>query len=434
MDDNFSYSSLNDLKKDLYNNNLSLPLQENLEILKQEIKVKGLKISNGLAIHPMEGADANDDGTPSKLTERRYKRFARGGAGLIWMEAVAVNNDGRANKDQLFLNQENLNSFKKLIDLIKTEAAAVNGKDHNPYLVAQLTHAGRFGENKNIIFRDEYLDAAAHLDKDYHLMSDRELNQLKNDYLQAAKLAQKAGFEAVDIKSCHRYLLSEILAAHKREGKYGGSYENRTRFLKGVIKEVREQVDIDLAVRLNIYDAIPYPNGWSTDYTGEMDLTESKRLLSELEELGVKIINVTASTPYLKPHVNRPYDKGSYRPPESPLKGAVRLLKLSKFTQENFSGVVIGTGFSWLRHLAPYIAAGMIKEGWMTMAGFGRQAFAYPDFARDILENNKLDQNKVCITCSKCAELKAAQMKSGCVIRDQEIYLPLYRQLKKLTS
>ena len=434
MDDNFSYSSLNDLKKDLYNNNINLPLQEDLDILKQKIETKGLKIPNALAIHPMEGADANDNGTPSKLTKRRYKRFARGGAGLIWVEALAVNKDGRANKDQLFLNQKNLNSFKSLIDLIKSEAAAVNGKENKPYLVAQLTHSGRFGEDKNIIFKDEYLDSAAHLDEDYHIMSDRELDELKNDYLQAAKLAEKAGFEAVDIKSCHRYLLSEILAGHKREGKYGGSYENRTRFLKEVINEVKEQVDIDLAVRLNIYDAIPYPNGWSTDHTGEMDLTESKRLLNELERLGVKIINVTASTPYLKPHVNRPYDKGSYQPPEAPLKGAVRLLKLSEFAQNNFNGVVVGTGFSWLRHLAPYVAAGMIKEGSMTMAGFGRQAFAYPDFARDIIKNDRLDQNKVCLTCSKCAELKAARRKAGCVIRDQDIYLPIYRRLKKLIS
>ncbi|MFW5987894.1 MAG: NADH:flavin oxidoreductase [bacterium] len=430
MDDSFSYSGLNDLKKDLSKHNIQLPHQEDLDILKQEIKTKGLTIPNALAIHPMEGADANDDGTPSELTKRRYKRFAQGGAGLIWMEAMAVDEGGRANQDQLFLNKENLASFKNLINLVKTEAGTVNAKQQSPYLVAQLTHSGRFGEKNNIIFRDEYLDSAAHLDENYHIMSDRELDELKNDYLQAARLAQKAGFEAVDIKSCHRYLLSEILAAHKREGKYGGSYENRTRFLKEVISDIKEQVDIDLAVRLNIYDAIPYPNGWSTDYTGGMDLKESRRLLNELEQLGVKIINVTASTPYLKPHVNRPYDKGRYQPPEAPLKGAVRLLKLSKFAQDNFSGLVVGTGFSWFRHLAPYAAAGLIKEGWMTMAGFGRQAFAYPDFARDIIDNNKLNQNKVCITCSKCAELKAAGRKSGCVIRDQDIYLPIYRRFK----
>lgn len=434
LNDNFSYSSLDDLKKDLYNNNIDLPLQENLDILKEEIENNGVRIPNALAIHPMEGADANKDGTPSELTKRRYKRFAQGGAGLIWMEALAINNQGRANKKQMFLNQNNLKSFKNLVSMIKSEAAVINGKEQSPYLVAQLTHSGRFGNNNIIIFRDEYLDNAAQINEDYHIMSDDELDKLQNDYLEAAKLAKKAGFEAVDIKSCHRYLLSEILAGHKRIGKYGGSYENRTRFLKEVIKKIKKEVDIDLAVRLNIYDAIPYPNGWSTDHAGETDLRESKRLLKELDDLGVQIINVTASTPYLKPHVNRPYDKGSYKPPETPFMGSVRLLKLSKFTQNNFSGIVVGTGFSWLRHLAPYTAAGLIKAGWMTMAGFGRQAFAYPTFARDILEKNKMDQNKSCITCSKCAELKAAGQKAGCVIRDQEIYLPLYRQMKKLTS
>lgn len=434
MNNKFNYSKLEELEASFKENQINIPISKNIDILREKIIINNKEIPNKLAVHPMEGADSNNDGSPSALTKRRYRRFARGGSGLIWLEAIAVDKGGRANNNQLFLNNKNLNSFRKLIKMIHLEANHSNKSNFNPYLVAQLTHSGRFGEKNNIIFRDEYLDIPAKVNNNYHVMTDRELDKLKDKYIKAAQMAAAVGFDAVDIKSCHRYLLSELLAGHRRKGKYGGSYVNRTRFLREVIKEINNKIDIDLAVRLNIYDAIPYPNGWATNYKGKEKLEETKKLLNDLDELGVKIINVTASTPYLKPHVNRPYDKGAYNPPENQLDGVARLLKLSKFTQDNFSGIVIGTGFSWLRHFSPYIAAGMVEKNWITMAGFGRQAFAYPDFANDIIEKGELIKSKVCITCSKCAELKAAKEKAGCVIRDQEIYLPIYREFKALSN
>ncbi|PUU93414.1 NADH:flavin oxidoreductase [Halanaerobium sp.] len=420
----FNYSSLKGLKADLKELDFELPLSENTKILNEELKINNRLIPSRIAIHPMEGADAEADGTPSELTKRRYKRFANGGAGLIWLEAIAVDKAGRANESQLYLKQENLAQFKDLIKLIKTESEV------DPYTVAQLTHSGRFGENNIIAFNDQELDPVSIAENDFHIITDEELDQLQLDYLKAAELAAEAGFDAVDIKSCHRYLLSSLLAAYDRKGKYGGTYENRTRFLKETIMKVKNKVDIDLAVRLNIYDAIP--GGWATDQDGNPDLAEAAKLLKELEELGVKLINVTASTPYLKPHVNRPYDNGGYQPPEHPLLGVKRLLELTKFTKENLNQtLVIGTGFSWLRQYGANAAAGMVDAGWTDLAGFGRQAFAYPDFARDIIQKGKMDSTKVCISCSKCAELKAAKKKAGCVIRDREIYLPIYRGLQQ---
>ncbi|PUU95281.1 MAG: NADH:flavin oxidoreductase [Halanaerobium sp.] len=420
----FNYSSLKELKADLKELDFELPLSENTKILNEELKINNRLIPNRIAIHPMEGADAEADGTPSELTKRRYKRFANGGAGLIWLEAIAVDKAGRANKSQLYLNQENLAQFKDLIKLIKTESEV------DPYTVAQLTHSGRFGENNIIAFNDQELDPVSIAENGFHIVTDEELDQLQFDYLEAAELAAEAGFDAVDIKSCHRYLLSSLLAAYDREGKYGGTYENRTRFLKETIIKVKNKVDIDLAVRLNIYDAIP--GGWATDQDGNPDLAEVVKLLKELEELGVKLINVTASTPYLMPHVNRPYDNGGYQPPEHPLLGVKRLLELTKFTKENLNQtLVVGTGFSWLREYGANAAAGMVDADWTDLAGFGRQAFAYPGFAEDIFQKGEMDSTKVCISCSKCAELKAAKKKAGCVIRDREIYLPIYRELQQ---
>ncbi len=428
----FKYRSLAAIREELEKLNLDLPLCEDLSVLKNGLEA-GIRLNNRLAVHPMEGTDSNPDGTPGKLTRRRYLRFARGGASLLWFEAVAVNQQGRSNKYQLFLNKENAPSFSSLLKDIRKAAREKNGFE--PYLVVQLTHAGRFGDNKTILFHQKELDQISGVEEELEVISDSELEQLADDYLNAARLAYEVGFDAVDIKSCHRYLLSEILAAHTREGKYGGSYENRTRFIKDVYRSVKKEVDIDLAIRMNITDLLPYPYGWGTDKDNRIDLNEPSKLVRELKEIGVKVFNITASTPYVKPHISRPYDKpglNGYQPPEHPLVGVHRLTNLARHIQQEVEeAIVVGTGVSWLRQFAPYLAAGMVKEGYARVIGFGRESFAYPDFAIDILENNGFDKSRVCLTCGKCTDLKAAKKITGCVVRDNKIYLEPYQQLRQ---
>lgn len=434
----FNYRSLTDLKEEISRLGLEIPVTDNYEVLKEKVSLGvGSVIPNRLAIHPMEGADANPDGSPGKLNLRRYKRYTDGGAGLIWFEAIAINEMGRANDMQCFLNKDTVESFKKMIDMVRKEAQNEYGEDYDPYLVIQLTHVGRFGQHKKILFHHDLVDEApaANISPDHPVMEDAELERLEEHFVNAARLAREAGFDAVDVKACHRYLLSENLAAHTRGGKYGGDYESRTRLMKNAIRKIDEEVDIDLATRLNIFDAIPYPYGWGADKDGNEDHREPRRLVRELEELGVKLINITACTPYLWPHINRPYDQPGnigYEPPEHPLIGVERLLRLARITSEETTDCkVVGTGYSYLRQFAPYVAAAVVEKGWSDLIGFGRQAFAYPDFARDILYNDGLERSKVCVTCSKCAELKAKKKHSGCVVRDNEVYLPIYRELLK---
>lgn len=429
----FSYKTLQELEADLQRSGLDLPLSTDLSVLGEAIPVGNKLIPNRLATHPMEGCDGLANGAPGELTYRRYERFAKGGAGLIWLEAVAVNSSGRSNPGQLLLTSENLQKFRQLTDQIRTWSQAANG--YAPYLILQLIHSGRFGINKQIVAHSPILDHKVGLEPDFPVMSDVELDNLAQDYLNSARLGAAAGFDAVDVKGCHRYLLSELLGAHERLGRYGGAYENRTRFFKNVLTAIKQEVDIALAIRINAYDAIPYPYGWGSDERGEPDLREPLRFVGELEGLGVQIFNVTASTPYLTPHLSRPYDQPGrfgYVPPERPLVGVTRLLGLARTIQEQVpNSVVVGTGFSWLRHLAPYVGAGMVDRGWITVVGFGRGSFAYPDFARDILLEGEMKRNKVCITCSKCAELKAKALPAGCVIRDPEVYIPIYRDLER---
>jgi len=423
----FNFSSLDELENKVKELQLDIPFSTNIDVLKEKIEINGKTINNRLAIHPMEGCDATLEGSPSELTERRYMRYTKGLAGLIWFEATAVSESARANNRQLFLNADTFDDFAKLINMMKEES--IKNSNQPPYLVLQLAHSGRFGENKVIAVHDKKLDKISKIERSHPIITDKELEELKESYVKTAELAKKAGFDAVDVKSCHRYLLSELLGARTREGKYGGNYENRTSFLKDVVKKIKDEIGIEVTVRLNISDFLHYPIGWGINEQGELDLTEPLKLISELQDTGVKLINITAGSPYINPHINRPADGEAkkYTPPEPPLIGVERLIKLSKEIQNNFTDlIVVGTGFSWFREYVTYVASGMVEKGYAKIIGLGRMAFAYPDFAKDIIEKGRLDKNKVCITCVRCAELKAHKKITGCVIRDKDIYLKPY--------
>ncbi len=431
----FSYKTLQDLRADAKVLQVTLPIQEDLAPLAAPLAVNGGQVENRLGIHPMEGCDGESDGSPGPLTHRRYQRFAAGGAGLLWFEAVAVHPRGMSNKRQLRITPENVDAFKVLVEEMHNTAASAWGG--RPYNVFQMTHSGRYGLDKQIAVHSPELDAKVKLAADHPVITDDELEALVEHYVAAAKLAKEAGFDAVDIKGCHRYLLSELLGAHSREGRYGGSYENRTRMFRDIAQAIKGAVDIDLAIRFNSYDALPLPFGWGCDEQGEADLTEPKQFVREMEQLGVGLFNVSASSPYTAPHISRPYDQPGrfgYPPPEPQLKGVARLLNLGReIKQELPNSVVMGTGYSWLRHMAAEVAAGTVQEGWTDIVGFGRGAFAYPDFANDILRGSGMQRSKACITCTKCAELKASKALSGCVVRDSEVYLEPYRQLDQLS-
>ena len=434
MDDNkrFRYSTMDELIADIEKFNLDIPFSHDLAPLREKIELNGKTIGNRLAIHPMEGCDSTPDGAPGELTTRRYMRYTKGKAGLIWFEATAINEKGRANDQKLFLNDRTVGDFSLLINRMREEAD--EGGTPSPYLVLQLSHAGRFGDHKIIAIHDEKLDKLAKVEPSCPVISDRELEELESAYMNVARLAKQAGFDAVDVKSCHRYLLSELLGAREREDKFGGSYENRTRLIKEVVTKIKREVGIEVAIRLNISDFLEYPIGWGVNEKGEVDLSEPLKLVGELRDMGVRLINVTAGSPYINAYISRPADGEArkYTPPEYPLLGVERLIKLSREVQENFKDItVVATGLSWLREFAPYVASGMVEKGYAKIAGFGRMAFAYPDFAKDILHNKGMDKRKVCITCIRCAELKAHRKITGCVIRDSEIYLKPYRDIEK---
>lgn len=423
---------------------IDLPFSEDISILFDRIQIAGKTLPNRFVVHPMEGFDSESDGSPGALSFRRYQRFASGGSGLLWFEATAVVPEARSNPSQLYIHKDNVHVFKRLVDETGKAAHEMLDIHHNPIMILQLTHSGRYskptGKSKPIIaHHSQILDPIHELRPDYPLITDKELDNLQNIYLEAAQLAAEAGFDGVDIKACHRYLISELLASFTRENsKYGGCFENRTRFLVETARKIKENVKgIFITSRLNVYDAMPYPYGFGVNKEDFMkpDLREPNALIRELIKIDYPIINLSIGNPYFNPHFGRPFDfpvVGANSPEEPPLIGVVRLLTIIGEIQREFPELpVVGTGYSWLRHFFPYVAAAIVKQGKATLIGQGRGALAYPDSVKDLLEKGKMDPHKVCVTCSGCSQLMRDGGKTGCVIRDQEIYAEEYKKARR---
>lgn len=428
LHETYHYASLRDIQDKSGELGVTLPMSEDTQPLFAPLQLGAQTAENRIAFQPMEGTDGDENGAPGELTVRRYERFAKAGPGLIWFEAVATVPEGRASAHQLYLTEENVDAFKRLTDDMREICMKENG--YAPIIIMQATNSGRYSKPHGypeplITYNCPPLeDTPLGADR---ILSDDTLRRYEEAFEKTARLSQKAGFDGMDVKCCHRYLACELLSAYTRPGEYGGSYENRTRFLKNAYRAAQAGVtgDFFLTSRLNAYDGFPYPYGFGVhEGSMEPDMTEPIRLVKELrEEFHIPLINITMGNPYKNPHVNRPYDHGNYVPDEHPLEGLGRMMKGVGEIQRAIPDLpVLGSAFSYLRQFAPNLAAGMVGEGHCTMAGFGRMAFAYPDFVRDLRRNGAIDPKRVCVTCGGCAVLLRAGTPAGCVIRDREVY------------
>ncbi len=449
LHEKFDFKNLEELKSKLTELNLQIGFEEEIKLLRESVKVGSLTAPNAIAILPMEGCDSNPDGSPSELVERRYTRFLAGGAGLIWWEACAVVIEGKANPLQMMLTDDNVKQFKELLKRVKHIANEKNGSSHNPINILQLTHSGRYSRpyddtNKPLIIQnDPILDPRVGVADESAIVTDDYLDTLPQKYIKSALLAKEAGFDGVDIKCCHRYLLSEMLAGHVRKGRYGGSFENRTRLILDIIKGVREAVgrDFIIACRFNVFDAHPYPYGFGVgrDDMWNFDDVEPKRFVKMLCDASVDLLSNSAGNPYyIYPQVTRPFDtssKGIPIPEENQLVSIKRLFDFTRTVQLVAGDIpVVGNGYSWLRQFAPYAGEYNLQTGSCKFMGFGRMGFAYPEAAADILSGEGMLSGRCCVTCSKCTQIMRDHGKTGCVIRDGEVYLPLFREAAEHAS
>jgi 2,4-dienoyl-CoA reductase-like NADH-dependent reductase (Old Yellow Enzyme family) len=464
----FKYKTLDDLRADIQRRGLDIPLATDFTPLAESIAIGPLRAGNRLAIHPMEGCDGTLDGHPDELTYRRYRRFGAGGAKLIWGEATAVVEEGRANPRQIWLHEGTARSFARMLRECRHAHRETFGNVDDLVVGLQLTHSGRYCYRRPMLaVHDPLLDPLIVADRatgkkvgpDYPLVDDDYLKRLEDHYVVAARLAFRVGFDFVDLKQCHRYLLSELLAAKTRPGLYGGSFENRTRFVCNLVERIYAEVPgAVVCTRFNAYDGIPYrPDsetrvgkpvayelpvrsgfGVSENEPFQEDLEEPKRLVGLLHERGVPMVNVSMGNPYANPHVVRPADYppvDGYEAPEHPLEGVARHFRIAAEIQRAFPEiVVVGGGYSWLQGFVGHAAAANVGQGRVKMIGVGRAALPYPDFARAILEAGRFDQRRVCRTFSYCTALmrskhnELGQFATGCPPFDKEVYGPIWKE------
>lgn len=436
----FHYKSLEEVKQKASELGLTLPFAENTKILAEPLKVRNITFPNRLGIAPMEGADSTPEGAPSDYTVRRYVNEAIGGSSVIWFEAISIVEEGRSSKTQLLLNQDTLEEFKKMTAAVKEAGMKANG--FAPYLIMQANHSGRYSNPGNtpapmIAYRHPILEQYRAAD-DSCIVSDDYLKSLEEKFGEAAVLAKKAGFDAIDIKSCHGYLLAELASAYERPGIYGGSFENRFRLLKNGIRaaKVVEDDRFMVTARIGIYDGYPYPYGFGVNpESGETpDYTEPIRLVRELhDELGLDMVDLTMGNPYATTHVTRPFDFGKYAPEEHPFVGLHRMIygigEVKKAVPEM---TIWASAPTYLRAYADLFTAGAVEQGLCDGMLFGRMAFADPDFANEIVRNGRIDPNRVCLTCGKCGDLIRAHKPTGCVIRDSKTFMPFYKEFLEI--
>jgi 2,4-dienoyl-CoA reductase-like NADH-dependent reductase (Old Yellow Enzyme family) len=433
---------------------VDLPFDERLESgpaapLAQAYQVKGMTIGNRFCVLPMEGWDGATDGRPSELTIRRWQRFGLSGAKLIWGgEAVAVRPDGRANPNQLIINQDTLGDLVALRETLVAAHEAHFERSDDLLIGLQLTHSGRFARphgkklEPQILYRHPLLDRKFGLPPEMPVMSDAEISYLIDDFVKAAGLAHKAGFAFVDIKHCHGYLGHEFLSAVDRPGPYGGNFENRTRFLREIVAGIRSEVPgLEIGVRLSAFDWRPFHPG--ADRTGEpepldglyvyafggdetglnIDLAEPKAFMDLLVALQIDLVCITAGSPYYTPHIQRPAifpPSDGYQPPEDPLAGVARQIgvtaQLKKYRPEL---TVVGSGYSYLQDWLPHVAQHVIRTGGADFVGLGRMILTYPEMAADTLQGKPLQRKRICRTFSDCTTAPRNAMVSGCYPLDE---------------
>jgi 2,4-dienoyl-CoA reductase-like NADH-dependent reductase (Old Yellow Enzyme family) len=435
--------------------------------LARPIRIGSFTVGNRWCIHPMEGWDATEDGRPSENTLRRWLHFGQSGAKLIWGgEAFAVRRDGRANPCQLYYRPENAAALGGLLEaLVAAHRERFGAAAADDLLVGlQLTHSGRFCRpnrkdrlEPRIAYHHPLLDEKFGIaaGDDSVLLGDDDVRRLVEDYVAAARLAQQVGFRFVDIKHCHGYLGHEFLSAFTRPGPYGGSFENRTRFLREIIERIRtECAGLMIGVRLSIFDQPPFqpdprqtgggkfgpgvPHAYPTPYPGFgcdrqnpllADLTEPVRLVRMLrDEYQVELLNLSAGSPYYNPHIQRPafYPPcDGYQPPEDPLVGCCRQIEAVRQVKAAVPDVpIVGSAYTYFQEYLPHLAQAVVREGWVDLVGLGRMVLSYWELPADVLEGHPLQAKRICRTFSDCTTGPRSGLASGCYPLD-----PYYKQL-----
>jgi len=399
-----------------------------MEILSSPIKI-GKKIApNRIVYQPMECNDGDSSGNPTELTLKRYRCLAEGGAGIIFVESLTITYESRARKNQLKISEENAKSLERLVKEMKE----INER---PLVLFQINHSGRHSQAAFSKVVSLYPTG----DQNIYLLTEKEIEEIGEQFVKASVIAKQVGADGIDFKHCHGYLCGEMLRpANTRTDRYGGSFENRTRFFRETAQKIKKTAgdhSFLIGVRYSIYEGIP--GGFGTPGPEEVveDLSEPLAFAKMIEEIGMDYINVSAGIPTVIPEMVRPtknYPEGVYRH-----------FGWTKAVKAMVKIPLIGSGYSYLRdgkndlkETDPlkksflYWAGKNLKDGNVDLVGIGRQSFADPLFAKKILSGD-LDRINFCIACDGCSILLRSQKEVGCTVHDKYYKRVLKQTVKR---
>jgi 2,4-dienoyl-CoA reductase-like NADH-dependent reductase (Old Yellow Enzyme family) len=350
------------------------------------------------------------------------------------------------------MTAESQSEIAGLRDILIAAHTEATGNEKDLVIGLQLTHSGRFCKpNDNtrfesiIAYNHPLLDRKFGYPSGRPIISDDEIKRLIDDYIIAAKRAEACGYDFVDVKHCHGYLGHEFLSAVNRPGPYGGSLENRSRFMREIVEGIRAEAPrLKIGVRLSAFDSVPFkpdpalsvpgalgpgvPENHPTPYPYafggnaanplEYDLTETKALFEIMRKLGVRFVNVTAASPYYNPHLIRPAlypPSDGYHPPEDPFVGVMRQLSVVRDLKAAFPDFcLMGSGYTYLQEFFPNVAQAVVRLGWVDLVGLGRMVLAYPELPLDILQGKPVNKKRNCRTFSDCTTAPRNGIVSGC--------------------
>ncbi len=374
---------------------------------------------NRFVINAMECCDSDEEGNPTEKTYRRYRRLFEGNAGAIFLEAITVTYENRGRKMQLSIEPHN---EKALTEFVK-EMKRVNDK---PLFIWQLTHSGELSHpdfSKRVCVKPLPGFGGELVDEAY-------IEKTIEQFVAAAKIAHNAGADGIDFKNCHGYLGSQLVRPYNdRAWKYGGSFENRTRFTYEVYERIHKEINdpnFIVGSKVSFWEGFPGGQGSAGPDTAVLDLTESIKLVKGMEERGAKFIMVSAGSPSItlalsQPDRSIPDDVYLHFTFQKAARGA-----LKKET------TVIGSAYSVLRNGKNNLQAVKeeeasllywgdknIRDGITDMIAIGRQSLADPYLPGKIQEDKPGDVDW-CTACDQCIELLIRQRNVGCAVYEKE--------------
>lgn len=402
----------------------------NLKALSKSIKIGNRTAPNRLVNQPMECNDADASGNPSDLTLERYRNLATGGAGMITVESLSISLRSRARKNQLIIEEKNL---KPLTDLVK-EMKKINPES---LIIFQINHSGIVSGSFSEVV-SYYPAYTPTTDSAIRILTDEDVDKIKETLVKAALISYEAGADGIDFKNCHGYLGGQLLRpANTKNGRYGGSFENRTRFFRetaDMMKVAIKDENFIFGARISIYEGIL--GGFGTAGPEEVveDLTEPLALCCMIEDAGFDFINISSGIPVMTGEITRPTQK-------YPM-GVYRQFSWARVVRNTVKIPLIGSAYSYLRdgdNKLPedvpekkslmHWATKNIEAGHVDMVGVGRQSLADPLFAKKVLAG-EIDQIEFCKACGGCSVLLVSQARVGCTFYN-EFYKEELREVRK---